>query len=169
MFEGIGPDGVGQLPGHDGEPLKAAPSAGYLDRVLKRGTVALRLHQGVGKAPKRTKGVLNVRVRLLDTKVGAPLRLAGDPADDPVVRFDNGVCNGGAPFHDADRQYGQASVAGDVEKAVGEIPLTLPPQTRDPMGRDAIENRGGQVQLLQEFEPLEQAVGIGRVVPDLVY
>ena len=167
MVQGIGLDGVGQLPGHDGEPLKAAPSAGNLDRVLKRGPVAPRLHQGVGKPPKRAEGVLNVRVRLLDTMVGEPLRLAGDPADDPVVGLDNGVRNGGAPFHDADRQYGQAAVAGDVEKAVGEVPLALPAQTRDPVGRNAVENRGGQVQFLQEFEPVEQAVGIGRVVPHL--
>ena len=167
MVQGIGLDGVGQLVGHDRELFQAAPSAGGLDRALKRGTVVLRLHQGVGKSPKRAEGVLNVRVRLLDTKVGEPLRLPEDPADDPVMGLDNGVCNGGAPFRDADRQYGQATVAGDVEKAVGEVPLALPAQARNPVWWNAIENRCRQIQLLQEFEPVEQAVGSGRVVPHL--
>ena len=45
------------------------------------------------------------------------------------------------------------------------MPLALPAQARDPVERNAVENRGGQVQFLQEFKPVEQAVGIGRVVP----
>ena len=57
-----------------------------LDRAIERGTGALRLLRGVGKPPKRAKCVLNVRVRLLDTKIGEPLHHPEDPACDDTLQ-----------------------------------------------------------------------------------
>ena len=53
--------------------------------------------------------------------------------------LDNGVRNGCTPFRYADRQKGQTPVVGDVEKAVGEVPLALSAQARDPVGRNVVE------------------------------
>lgn len=81
--------------------------------------------------------------------------------------LDHGVGDRSHPFNNADSQDGQSACARDVLKAIGEIPFTLTAKPRDPVRRNVGKHVWQQFDPLQEFKPVEQAIGIGGVLADL--
>ena len=81
--------------------------------------------------------------------------------------FHNGVGNGAAPFQRADGKDGETAVAGDVPQITREVALSLPSQAGKPVGRHTGQDRLGQPKALQEFEPVEKTVHVGRVLTHL--
>ena len=78
--------------------------------------------------------------------------------------LDDGVRDGGTPRHCANRENGEAAIAGDVLQPVREIALALTAQPGDPMRRNPAEATGIEANGLQKFQPVEQAVHVGGIL-----
>jgi hypothetical protein len=83
------------------------------------------------------------------------------------MAFDHGIGNGTAPFQSADREDGKAAVAGDIPQISGEVTFTLPSEARDTVGRHTRQDGSVHGHGLQEFQPAEQPVHVGRVLAHL--
>jgi hypothetical protein len=83
------------------------------------------------------------------------------------MSFHHRIGQHGLPFRDADSQDCQASTIRELPQAIGKITLALASESRDAMRRDVIEKAIPQVDALQEFQPVQQPIRLGRVVARL--
>ena len=81
--------------------------------------------------------------------------------------LDDSVGNGAAPFQRADRKDGEAVITGNIPQITREVSLALSAQARNPVQWHIRQNAPVQSQGLQVFQPVQQAVHVGRVPPDL--
>ena len=81
--------------------------------------------------------------------------------------LDHGVSNGAAPFQSTNRKDGETAVTRDIPQIAREVSLSLPAKAGNAVWLYIRQNAPVQRQSLQELEPIEQAVHISRVPPDL--
>ena len=79
----------------------------------------------------------------------------------------NGVGKGAAPFQYADGKDGETAITGNVSQIAREVSLSLPAKSGNPVRRHPSQNRLGQPKALQEFQPIQKTVHVGRVLPGL--
>ena len=167
MGERVSLHRVGQPGGVDDQLFQIVPAAAGRDRLVQRGVVAPRRQQRGAEGEEGAQGVLHGRLGVHDPGVAQALRIAPGLADDPVVCFDDGVRDGEAPLHHADRENGEAAITGNILQPVREIALALSAQPSNPMGRNPGQAIGIEADRLQELQPIQQAVHIGRVLARL--
>jgi len=71
------------------------------------------------------------------------------------------------PFHSTDGQDGPPPIAGNVTQIIRKITLSLAAKTGDPMWWNVINGSGRKPETLQEFQPVQQAVCVRRVLANL--
>ena len=81
--------------------------------------------------------------------------------------FDNGICDGSRPLNDAGGKDGQSSITGDVPQSIRKVTFPLAAKACDPMCGNVVQDCWRQRDPLQEFQPVELAVDIGRVLAHL--
>ena len=81
--------------------------------------------------------------------------------------IDHGVGQTRPPFDNAHRENGQPSIVGRFAKTIGEVALSLSPQTGHTVCRHPFENPFADVEALQVLETVEQTAGGGGVAPRL--
>ena len=77
--------------------------------------------------------------------------------------LDHGIGDSATPFHGTDGEDGETAITRNVAQSVGEVALPLAAQTGNAMGRNGLQQVGGKIEALQEFQAIEQAVDVGRV------
>lgn len=79
----------------------------------------------------------------------------------------HGIGDGATPFHGTDGEDGETAITRNVAQSVGEVALPLAAQTGNAMERNGLQQVGGKIEALQEFQAIDQAVDVGRVPPHL--
>ena len=102
--------------------------------------------------------------RILKARIAAPLRAPEGLADDPVMGLDHGIGDSAAPLHGTDGEDGETAITRNVAQPVGEVAFPLAAQTGNAMGRNGLQQIGGEIKALQEFQAIEKAVDVGRVL-----
>ena len=167
MRQGVSGHRVRQLGGSGNQPFKPLPSTPQLRRLIQGRAITSGVEQGGTKGFEGAQGVLHRRFSVSDLGIAELFGTLPCLADDPIVGLDHRVRKRRTPRDHADRDDGQAAITADVAQAISEIAFTLTLQATHPMGWNAPENIRRQVHLLQEFQPVEQAGGISRVLPHL--
>ena len=101
--------------------------------------------------------------RILNARIAAPLRTPEGLADDPVMGLDHGIGDSAAPFHGTDGTDGETAITRNVAQPVGEVALPLAAKTGNAMRRNGLQQIGGKIEALQEFQAIEKGVDVGRV------
>ena len=101
--------------------------------------------------------------RILNARVAAPLRTPEGLADDPVMGLDHGIGDSAAPLHGTDGEDGETAITRNVAQPVGEVALPLAAKTGNAMRRNGLQQIGGKIEALQEFQAIEKGVDVGRV------
>ena len=163
VAEGLGRKGVGEAASSGDEGAEAVASGmGGDDRIEGRPVIERpqqrRAHLGEG-----FQRVARGRSGIGHLGVAEPLGRAVELADDAVVGFHHGIGQGRLPLDHADGENGEPPRLGNVAHSVGEVAFTLSAQAADPRGRDTGEQVDRQRQILKPGQPVQQAVGGGRV------
>ena len=77
--------------------------------------------------------------------------------------LDHGIGDSAAPFHGTDGEDGETAITRNVAQPVGEVALPLAAKTGNAMRRNGLQQIGGKIEALQEFQAIEKAVDVGRV------
>ena len=77
--------------------------------------------------------------------------------------LDHGIGDSAAPFHGTDGEDGETAITRNVAQPVGEVALPLAAKTGNTMRRNGLQQIGGKIEALQEFQTIEKAVDVGRV------
>ena len=117
-----------QPPGRSARPSPACPETACSSAVpgLKQRPTE------VGERPQRP---VDCCLGVVDTGVAELGSLAPDPADDAIVSLDQGISDPRLPFHGSHRQDGQPSAVEHLAQAVRKMPLPLPSQAGNTVGR----------------------------------
>ena len=62
-----------------------------------------------------------------------------------------------------DGEDGETAITRNVAQPVGEVALPLAAKTGNTMHRNGLQQIGGKIEALQEFQAIEKAVDVGRV------
>ena len=95
--------------------------------------------------------------RILNARIAAPLRTPEGLVDDPVMGLDHGIGDSAAPFHGTDGTDGETAITRNVAQPVGEVALPLAAKTGNAMRRNGLQQIGGKIEALQEFQAIENS------------
>ncbi len=139
------------------------PAAGSRDGLFQRCAVHFCIKKRRSKGPEGVQSIVQYCPRILNARIATPLRTSEGLADDPVMGLDHGIGDSAAPLHGADGTDGETAITRNVTQPVGEVAFPLAAKTRNAMGRNGLQQTGGKIEALQEFQTIEQAVDVGRV------
>ena len=75
--------------------------------------------------------------------------------------LDHGIGDGAAPLHSTDGTDGETAITRNVAQPVGEVALPLATKTGNAMRRNGLQQIGGKIEALQEFQAIEKSVDVG--------
>jgi hypothetical protein len=127
----------------------------------------MRFQQGRPEGRKGLQCVLQCGFGVVRAGVTAGFGLAPSLADNTIMGINHRIGKDTAPFEGADREDGQAAVARDIPQIPGEVALPLTTKTGNAVRWHICQNALVQCNAPQEFQPVEQAVHIGRVLAHL--
>ena len=133
MRQGVSCHRVGQLGRGCHHVFEVRPATCNFDGGIKGCAIRLRFQQSGAQIPERSQCLTQRGSGIRDTRIGQPLRIPPDLANDPVMGLDHGIGDGRLPFHSADGKGRQAPVTRDVAQSVGKVALALAAQAGDPM------------------------------------
>ena len=139
------------------------PAAGSCDGLFKQRAVPFCLEKRRSKGPEGGQSIAQYCPRILNARIAAPLSTPEGLADDPVMGLDHGIGDSDAPLHSTDDTDGETAITRYVAQPVCEVALPLPAETGNAMRRNGLQQIGGKIEALQEFQAIEQAVDVGRV------
>ena len=163
MRQGIGRHRVAQLRSRSDNAFELLPAAGSRDGLFKRRAVPFCLEKRRPKGPEGRQSIVQYCPRILNARIAAPLRTPEGLADDPVMGLDHGIDDSAAPFHGTDGTDGETAITRNVAQPVCEVALPLAAKTGNAMRRNGLQQIGGKIEALQEFQAIEKAVDVGRV------
>ena len=117
-------------------------ATGVTDMRRGMNTLSLQVQEGLGREPLRTPEGL---------------------ANDPVMGLDNGIGDGAAPLHGTDGEDGEPPVPRNIAQPVREVAFPLAAKAGDTVRGNGLQEIGGQIEALQEFQAIEKTVDVGRV------
>ena len=161
--QGIGRHRVAQLLSRSDNAFELLPAAGSRDGLFQRRAVPFCLEQRRSKGPEGGQSIAQYCPRILNARIAAPLRTPEGLADDPVMGLDHGIGDSAAPFHGTDGEDGETAITRNVAQPVGAVALPLAAKTGNAMRRNGLQQIGGKIEALQEFQTIEKAVDVGRV------
>ena len=163
VSQGIGRHGVAQLRSRSDNAFELLPAAGSRDGLFKRRAVPFCLEKRRAKGPEGVQGIVQHCPRILNAHIAAPLRTPEGLADDPVMGLDHGIGDSAAPLHGTDGEDGETAITRNVAQPACEVALPLAAKTGNTMRRNGLQQIGGKIETLQEFQAIGKAVDIGRV------
>ena len=163
MRQGIGRHRVAQLLSRSDNAFEPLPAADSSDSLFKRRAVLFCLEKRRSKGPEGCQSIVQYCPLILNARIAAPLRTTEGLADDPVMGLDHGIGDSAAPFHGTDGTDGETAITRNVAQPVCEVALPLAAQTGNAMRRNGLQQIGGKIEALQEFQAIEKAVDVGRV------
>ena len=150
--QGIGGHRVAQLRSRSDHAFELLPPAGRCDGLFKGRAVPFRFEQRRSKGPEGVQGIVQYCPRILNSLIAALLRTPEGLVDDPVMGLDHGIGDSATPFHGTDGTDGETAITRNVAQFVGEVALPLAAQTGNAMGRNGLQQVGGKIEALQEFQ-----------------
>ena len=158
--QGIGRHRVAQLLSRSDNAFELLPAAGSRDGLFKRRAVPFCLEQRRSKGPEGGQSIAQYCPRILNARIAAPLRTPEGLADDPVMGLDHSIGDSAAPLHSTD---GETAITRNIAQPVCEVALPLAAKTGNAMRRNGLQQIGGKIEALQEFQTIEKAVDVDRV------
>ena len=165
--QGIGGHRVAQLRSRSDNAFELLPAAGSRDGLFQRRAVPFCLEQRRSKGPEGGQSIAQYCPRILNARIAAPLRTPEGLADDPVMGLDYGIGDSAAPLHSTDGTDSETAITRNVAQPVGEVALPLAAKTGNAMRRNGLQQIGGKIEALQEFQAIEKAVNVSRVLAHL--
>tara|TARA_R110002096_G_scaffold87330_1_gene200517 strand:+ start:147 stop:593 length:447 start_codon:yes stop_codon:yes gene_type:complete len=135
---------IRQFGGGCHKAFKLKPTTGHFGCHIKGGLIPLGLQKGSAQGFEGAKCVVQGGFCIRYARVTQPFRILPSLTHDPVMGLDHRIGNPRVPFYGADRENGQAPVAGNVSQAIGKISFALAAQLRNTVGRQTIQNIGRQ-------------------------
>lgn len=161
MRQGVSGHRVRQLGGGGNQPFEPLPPTGQLCRLIQGCAIASGVQQSGSEGFESAQGILHRGLGVSDLGIAELLCALPCLAHDPVVRLDHRIGKRRTPCDRADRDDGQAAITADVAQSIGKVAFALTLETGHPMGWNTREDVRRQVQILQEFQPIEQAGDVG--------
>ena len=163
VSQGIGRHRVVQLLRRRDNAFELLPTAGSRDGLFQRRAVHFCLEKRRSKGPEGGQSIVQYCPRILNARSATPLRAPEGRADDPVMGLDHGIGDGAAPLHGTDGADGETAITRNVAQPVGEVALPLAAKTGNAMRRNGLQQSGGKIEALPEFQAIKKAVDVGRV------
>ena len=126
---------IGQARGHSHQVAQPVPAQLARNGLFERRGMVPGLKQRPTEVGERPQRPVDCCLGVVDTGVAELGSLAPDPADDAIVSLDQGISDPRLPFHGAHRQDGQPSAVEHLAQAVRKMPLPLPSQAGNTVGR----------------------------------